>query len=405
MSGPVRRVLVVNTGSSSLKYQLLQEGPDGRGGALCSVAGGHLPRIGEPGHGQAGHSSGGRQYTDDVDLADHGEAFAALLAAFARHGPDLGADPPLAVGHRVVHGGSVFREPTAVDDDVLAAVRELVPLAPLHNPAALAGIESARRALPGPVQVAVFDTAFHATLDEAATTYAVPRSWYEQYGVRRYGFHGLSHSHVAQRVSALAGRSDLALVSLHLGNGASACAVRDGRSVATSMGLTPTEGLVMGSRSGDLDPGVIGYLCRRAGLTVEEVDHALNHDSGLLGLAGARDFRTVQERAESGDEDSRLALEVTVRRIVAYVGAYATALSRLDAIAFTGGIGEHSAWLRDQVLGRLGLFGVLVDEAANVDGPAERRLTAPSSAVTGYVVPAGEEREIARQCLGLLDGS
>jgi acetate kinase len=224
--------------------------------------------------------------------------------------------------------------------------------------------------------------------------------------VRRYGFHGLSHSHVAGRVLALtdgsAGRGDLALVSLHLGNGASACAIRGRRSVATSMGLTPTEGLVMGSRSGDLDPGVVGYLCREAGMSIEQVDRALTHDSGLLGLTGASDFREVLERAQGGDGGAGLALEVTVRRIVGYVGAYSALLGRLDALAFTGGIGEHAAWLRAEVLGRLGLFGVVVDEAANAAGPPERRISASSSRVACFVVPAGEEQEIARQCLRLL---
>ncbi|MFZ0158422.1 MAG: acetate kinase [Kineosporiaceae bacterium] len=376
-------VLVLNAGSSSLKYQVV----DPVAGSVATS--GRRERIGEPGS----------------PLTDHRAAFETVLDSLAAQGPDLRAEPPLAVGHRVVHGGARFTAPTVVDEEVVAAIRELEPLAPLHNPANLTGILIAREALPGVPQVAVFDTAFHATIPASASTYAVPREWRERHGVRRYGFHGTSHAHVSQRVSALVGRDDAAVVVLHLGNGASACAVLGGRSVETSMGLSPLEGLVMGTRSGDLDPATIGHICRCTGLSVEQVDHALQHDSGLEGLTGVNDFRTVQQRADAGDAAAAQAIAVMVHRLVKYVGAYAAVMGRLDAIAFTGGIGENAVRLRAVVLDALSLFGFELDAAANaaaVGGGSEHRITTPGSRVAGYVVPPGEELEIARQCMQVL---
>ena len=246
------------------------------------------------------------------------------------------------------------------------------------------------------------DTAFHATLPPAAYTYAVPRAWREEYGVRRYGFHGTSHQYVAGRVAALRGRSDLATVVLHLGNGASACAVLDGRSVETSMGMTPLEGLVMGTRSGDLDPAIPFHVARSAGLDIARVERALNADSGLKGLTGDNDFRSVAARATSGDPNARAAIDVVTHRLVKYVGAYAATMGRLDAIAFTGGIGEHNPALRADVLARLGLFGVVLDSGANERAVGESVLTVPGSPVTAYVIPTNEEQQIARECLAQL---
>jgi acetate kinase len=285
-------------------------------------------------------------------------------------------------------------------DDVVAALEALSPLAPLHNPPALDGVRVARWLLPDVPHVAVFDTAFHATLPPSASRYAVPDSWYTDHGVRRYGFHGTSHQYVADEAAAALGRplASLKLVTLHLGNGASACAVDGGRSVMTSMGLTPLEGLVMGTRSGDLDPGVVFHMVR-AGMPVEEVERALNRESGLQGLTGASDMRTVRSRAAAGEEAARLALEVTAGRLRRYVGAYAVGLDGLDALVFTAGIGEHDADLRAAVVAGLGLLGVTLDEAANAacdpsTGPV--RISAGDGPAV-LVVATDEERMIARE--------
>ncbi|SDO95320.1 acetate kinase [Pedococcus dokdonensis] len=391
-------VLVVNAGSSSLKYQVI----DARSGR--TAASGQVDRIG--GAGRLTHTVGGETHERDVSCPDHATALEAARDALREHGPDLAELGLFAVGHRVVHGGQRFTEPVLVDDDVVAAITDLVPLAPLHNPANLEGIRSARRSFPDVPQVAVFDTAFHQTVPPRAHTYAVPAQWRDQHHVRRYGFHGTSHRFVSRRTAQLLGRrpEDCNVIVLHLGNGASACAVRGGRSVDTSMGLSPLEGLVMGTRSGDVDPALGGYLARVAGLDPTAYDEALNKASGLLGLAGISDLRELEERRTAGDEDAALAFEVMVYRLVKYVGAYAVALGHVDAIAFTGGIGENSAPVRGAVLGSLGLLGVVLDEPANAGGVPERRVTGPGSRIPAYVVPTNEELEIARACLAVLEG-
>lgn len=390
------RVLVINAGSSSLKYQLL----DPATGEVAAA--GLVERIGEEGS-TLRHTVGESVLRRSVPIPDAGEAFAQLSAAFAEAGPDLQAQPPVAVGHRVVHGGTRFSAATVIDDDVLATLEELTPLAPLHNPANVVGIRAARAAFPTLPQIAVFDTAFHRTLPPAAYTYAVPKQWREDYSVRRYGFHGTSHEYVSRRVQSLLGQDDVATVVLHLGNGCSACAVLDGQSVETSMGLTPLEGLVMGTRCGDIDPAIPFHLARVAGLSVADLDTALNKQSGLKGLAGDNDFRSVVELADAGDADAIAAIDVVVHRLVKYIGAYAAVMGRLDAIAFTGGIGEHNPALRAAVLSRLGVFGVELDESAN-SGPArgERLVTGPGSRVSAYVIPTNEELQIARECVALL---
>ena len=388
------RVLVVNAGSSSLKYRLL----DAASGE--TLASGLVAEIGGASHWR---HRGSEEHDEDVDCGDHAAAFALARGALEA-GDGLG--DLVGVGHRVVHGGARFTEPTRVDDDVLAALDALAPLAPLHNPANAEGIRRAGEAFPGVPGVAVFDTAFHRTIPPAAHTYAVPRGWREEHDVRRFGFHGSSYAYVSRRTAALLGRplEELRMVVLHLGNGASACAVDGGRSVETSMGLTPTEGLVMGTRSGDVDPSLGGYLERVLGLDAAAYDRALNRESGLLGLCGVSDFRTVLDRVAAGDEDARLALDATVHRVVKYTGAYAAVLGALDALVFTGGIGERAAPFRAAVVERLGLLGVRVDPEANEAGTPERRISAPGSAVEVWVVPTDEEREIARETLRLLGG-
>ena len=391
-----RTVLVVNAGSSSLKYQVL----DAQSGQTSAT--GLVERIG--GRGRLRHTTPDGTHEQDVTCRDHTEALAAARAALREHGPHLEELGLFAVGHRVVHGGPDFSEPVLLDDDVIAAIQDLVPLAPLHNPANLEGIRGARSAFPDVPHVAVFDTAFHQSLPPAAHTYAVPAVWRERHRVRRYGFHGTSHRFVSRRTSELLGRAagECNVIVLHLGNGASACAVRGGLSVDTSMGITPLEGLVMGSRSGDVDPALGAYLGRVAGLDPTAYDTALNTASGLLGLAGVSDLREVEDRRSEGDPDATLAFDVMVHRLRKYVGAYAVVLGRVDAIAFTGGIGENSSRVRAAVLTGLEVLGIELDPRANDGGDRERCVTTPGSRVAAWVVPTNEELEIARACLSVV---
>jgi acetate kinase len=363
-------VLVLNCGSSSVKYRRY----DGE----AVVDAGLIERIGEGGAGPADHEAALRDIMDRLDLGEL-----------------------TAIGHRVVHGGLRFTAPTLIDDDVIAAIRDLVPLAPLHNPANLAGIAVARALLPGTPQVAVFDTAFHRTLPEAAATYAIDRQVTQEYGIHRYGFHGTSHAYVSRRTAALLGRGydDVNVITLHLGNGASACAVAGGRSIATSMGLSPLEGLVMGTRSGDIDPAVIFHLRRHAGMSVDDIDTMLNQRSGLLGLCGANDMREVLRRRAGGDAAAALAFDVYCRRITSYVGAYYALLGRVDAITFTAGVGEHAGAVRAAALANLDRLGIAVDAARNEAGTGERIISRDRAEVAVCVVPTDEEREIATQTL------
>jgi len=344
----------------------------------------------------------GRRLTEGVKerVEDAGSAVTAVIAELGdtlRHTGEIAA-----VGHRVVHGGARFTAPTVVDDVVLGAIDDLTVLAPLHNPAAVAGIRAARRALPQVPQVAVFDTAFHATLPPHASTYAVPAEWRERYGVRRYGFHGTNYAHVTKETARLLGRDAGALniVAFHLGNGASACAIRAGVSVDTSMGLTPLAGLVMGTRSGDVDPSVPGYLARVAGLAPAEVDDDLEHASGLQALAGASDMRDVLRRRADGDPSAALAFDTYCHRVRTYLGAYAAVLGRLDAIVFTAGVGEHAAPVRAAALAGLESWGISLDAGRN-DAPGHSaRIVSPDGAsVVVLVVPADEELEIGRQAV------
>ncbi|RXZ47208.1 acetate/propionate family kinase [Agromyces binzhouensis] len=399
--GAGRVVLVVNSGSSSLKYQLVDVSA---GGPLAS---GLVERIGA-GDGRATHTdAAGGAFREEVSVADHHAAFAWMLQAFAEHGPSLEEHAPVAVGHRVVQGGARFFEPTVITELVRINIDELSVLAPLHNPANLAGIVAAERAFPSVPHVAVFDTAFHQTMPPEAYLYALDRDLAERHRIRRYGFHGTSHRYVSRAAAAFLGRpvEELKLIVLHLGNGASACAVDGGRSVETSMGMTPLEGLAMGTRSGDLDPAVVLHLQRRAGLGVDEVDDLLNKRSGMLGLGGHGDMRDLTEAATSGDERARVALEVYAHRIRSYVGAYAAQLGRVDAIVFTAGVGENSADVRVTALSGLEGFGVEVDAARNAERSGEaRRISTDASRTAVLVVPTNEELEIARQTVEVVAG-
>jgi acetate kinase len=395
-------VLVLNSGSSSVKFALLDPVRGER--ALDGLA----ERLGtqdatlqirrhsaEP----AGETTGETAPESLPSGATHRDVVATIL--------DRLGDPPLAgAGHRVVHGGERFTESVLVDDDVIDDIRSFIPLAPLQNPANLAGIEAVRAIRPGLPQVAVFDTAFHQTMPPRAFRYAVPEEWFTRYGVRRYGFHGTSHRFVSERAAALLGRplGELRLVTAHLGNGCSLAAVRDGVSVDTTMGLTTLEGLVMGTRSGDVDPGVFGYLAGQAGLTVDQLTDALNTASGLQGLSGVgNDMRAVESAAAGGHERARLALEVFVYRLAKAIAGMVVGLERLDALVFTGGIGENSAEVRRRVLGRLAFLGLAEDAEANArHGRATGGRISLDGPVLALVVPTDEELMIARDTARLI---
>ena len=388
-------VLVVNSGSSSLKYQLIDaEGEE-------ALASGLIERIGEA-SGHIRHKGPGGAWETTLAIPDHTAAFRVMLDAFSAEGPNLDEHPLAAVGHRVVHGGKRFFEPTIVTDLVEINIEDLADLAPLHNPANLQGIRAAKKAFPDVQHVAVFDTAFHQTLPPEAYTYAIDAELAEKYRVRRYGFHGTSHKYVSGAAAEFLGRplGDLKQIVLHLGNGASVCAVDAGRSVDTSMGMTPLEGLVMGTRSGDLDPAVLLHLARRAGLGTDDLDELLNRRSGLLGLSGRGDMRDVRHAAESGDAAARLALDTTVHRLKHYIGAYTALLGGLDVLTFTAGIGENDARLRAEVCAGLEVLGIRLDPERNASASAEPRLiSTDDSPVAVLVVPTDEELEIARQSL------
>ncbi len=391
------RVLVLNGGSSSLKYSLL----DGETGEAAAT--GLVERIGEP-RGLLRHLSDGGEFTTQDHFATMADALSAVVDVFEAQGQSLSEAGIAAVGHRVVHGGSRFREPIVVDDAVMAAVAELIPLAPLHNPANLEGLRVARRLFPDVAHVAVFDTAFHQTLPPEAWTYAVPLSWRDEHQVRRYGFHGTSHAFVSREAAHHLRKplDQTNLIVLHLGNGASATAVRGGRSVDTSMGLTPNEGLVMGTRSGDIDPALTAYMCRHLGWSVDEVDNALNRDSGLKGLTGNNDFREVLAQLAQGDPKARLAFDVYAYRIRKYVGAYIAVLGTVDAVVFTGGVGLHVPEVRSAALSGLEGLGIEIDEQLNhARGGQSRAVSTRTSRVQVLVVPTNEEWEIARQALAV----
>jgi acetate kinase len=368
-------IFVVNSGSSSIKYQLI----DVESGVVTLH--GLIDRIGE-----------------DGAVVDHTAAMELVLAEIDGHAV-------AAVGHRVVHGGSRFGSATVIDEEVEAAIEALSALAPLHNPANLLGIRAARAVLPDVLHVAVFDTAFHQTMPAEAYAYAIPTEIAEQYGVRKYGFHGTSHKYVSERAAAFLNRDPelLRIIVLHLGNGASMTAIAGGRSIDTSMGLTPLQGLVMGTRSGDLDPAVLGHLHREAALSVDELDDLLNKQSGLLGLTGTGDMRDVQKAASEGEPEATLALAVWRHRIRHYVGAYAAQLGGVDVVVFTAGIGENNAFLRSLALEGLEFLGIEVDAEANeVASRDERRISPKHAPVDVLVIPTNEELEIARQTLAVL---
>lgn len=389
---PTKNVLVINAGSSSLKYQVVD--PD----TGEAAAKGLIERVGTD-QGQLKHEAGDSVDERAVEVPDHAAAVAVMREALQRSGIALDSGSLVAVGHRIVHGGRRFSEPTLIDEQVESEIDRVSVLAPLHNPGGLAGVRSARAAFPDLPHVAVFDTAFFADLPAAAATYAIDREVADEHAIRRYGFHGTSHEYVSKQVSRFLGRDDLKQVVLHLGNGASASAVDAGRPVETSMGMTPLEGLVMGTRSGDLDPGITLHLSRVAGLDRDSIDDLLNRRSGILGLGGHRDFRDLVAARDQGDPDASLAFEVYVHRLVKYVGAYAAVLGGLDALTFTAGVGENSPVLRAAVVERLGFLGAELDASANEKRSGEARRIDRGGSVAVLVVPTNEEWAIASHAL------
>ncbi len=360
----MRQILVVNSGSSSVKYQLIDID------SQTATTSGLIERV-----------------------QNHADAFAQMLA-------ELGDVKPIGVGHRVVHGGSRFSQPTLIDDAVLQGIEDLSPLAPLHNPGNLAGVRAAMAAYPNLPHVAVFDTAFHQTMPASSFRYAIDAELESKFQIRRYGFHGSSHSYVARKAAEFLGKpaDQFTGVILHLGNGASACAIKNGNSFDTSMGLTPLQGLVMGSRSGDIDPAIIAYLAREASMSIDEIDASLNKNSGLLGMTGDADLRDVIARSDAGDQVATDALDVYAQRVKHYIGAYIAELGAIDAVVFTAGVGENSWQMRERIMRKLEHLGLeLSNDANQVSNREARSIARAGSRVQILVIPTNEELEIAIQ--------
>jgi acetate kinase len=401
------KILVINTGSSSIKYQLFDMDQE------TVLATGMLERIGED-SGVLTHQALSKEGTRlkrvmEGLYPDHGQGMEKITALLTD--PECGVirdkSEISAVGHRVVHGGETFQTPRIIDDAVIREIEKNTPLAPLHNPPNLTGIRTARSIFPESPQVAVFDTAFHQTLPKKAYIYALPYDLYEHHRVRRYGFHGTSHAYVTEKAAEYLNRppGELNLITLHLGNGASMAAIQNGKCVDTSMGLTPLEGLVMGTRSGDMDPAIPFFLANHLNMSLNDIDGLLNKESGLKGICGANDMRVVLDRAAKGDDRAGLALEVYTYRIKKYIGAYAAVLGRLDALVFTGGIGENAPAVRERCCQDLTCLNIEIDPDKNHQpnyGP--RQISPPKSKVRVLVVPTNEELKIARETLKVVNG-
>ncbi len=395
-------ILVINCGSSSLKFQLIDSvTEEAIGKGLCD-------RIGIEGSFIAFTPKGGEKITKETAIKDHNDAIRLVIEALTD--PETGVVKDLseigAVGHRIVHGGEKFNKATLITDEVVEAIRECNDLAPLHNPANLIGVAACRSLMKDTPMVAVFDTAFHQTMPEEAYLYGLPYSYYEKYKVRRYGFHGTSHDFVSHACADMMGRpyEDLKIVVCHLGNGASISAVKNGRCVDTSMGLTPLEGLIMGTRSGDLDPAILEFICDKENLNIHEMLTVLNKKSGVYGLSSdfSSDFRDLEAGYKEGKENSIRAVKAFSYRVAKYVGAYIASMNGADAICFTAGIGENTAFVRKMILEYFGYMGITLDEEANRKRGESIMISTPDSKVKVYVIPTNEELAIARQTLELV---
>ena len=396
-------ILVLNCGSSTLKYQLINMDDE------SVLAKGLVERIGIEGSILTHKPTGKDKYVVEQPMKDHNIAVKLVLDALVdeTHGVIKNADEIAAVGHRVLHAGEKYKESCLVNEDVKSVVRECFDLGPLHNPANLIGIEAVEAAMPGKPNVAVWDTAFGGTMEPKAYLYAIPREYYEKYHVRRYGFHGTSHSFVSKETIKFANldKDSAKVIVCHLGNGASISASIGGKCVDTSMGLTPLEGLIMGTRSGDLDPAIIEYLCNHENLTVSEMLNILNKKSGVLGMSGgiSSDFRDIKAAMDDGNEVAKQTLEAYAYRVAKYIGSYVAAMNGVDAITFTAGVGENAAWLRPMICQYLGYLGVKLDEAASEKAVGEEMIISTAdSKVKLCVVPTNEELAIARETLALI---
>lgn len=395
-----RTILLLNAGSSSLKYQLIEaDTEEVLGSGICQKITLDLGTI--------DHKVNGEKFSLELPLPNHQVALQKVLDMFAQHGPSL--DDVIAVGHRTVHGGTKFRQPVVINDDVIATLRELIPLAPLHNPAGIAGIEAAMSIFPNVPHVGIFDTAFFSGLPAEAYTYAIPAYVAAKHGVRRYGFHGTSHDFVSHEVAKLLGQpyESVNQIVCHIGNGASLSAIKGGQVMDTSTGMTPVEGLVMGTRSGDVDAGIFLYLSQREGMSVADIDQMLNKRSGMAGLCGLTDMRDVENAVNEGNEQAALASKIYARRIAKYIGSYAVLLGgRLDAITFTAGVGENDGGIRKAVCEYLSIFGVELDlEANQVRSSEPRVISTNASKVKVLVVPTNEELSMARQTLAVVESN
>ncbi len=402
------KVLVVNAGSSSMKYQLFDMSNE------QMIAKGNCERIGGDGLGKIGHKTAdGREYTAELPMPTHSEAFDALVFALLKSDAKVLDDLSeiKAVGHRIVQGGSIFKESCLVNDKVIKDIESLIPLAPLHNAAHVLGIKACIKALGDKVpQVVVFDTSFHSTMPPKAYIFGVPYEYYEKYAVRRYGFHGTSHRYVSDRVAELEGKDkkDMKIVTCHLGNGSSITAVKNGKVIDTSMGLTPLDGIIMGTRSGTLDPSVVTFIAEKEGLSASEMSDLLNKKSGVLGISGvSNDNRDVTDAAAEGNERAQLSLDILHYQIAKYIGGYAAAMNGLDAIVFTGGIGENNYITRELVCDYLEFLGVKIDkpfnEAHNKIKGNDYKISTPDSKIAVYAISTNEELVIARDTVSLVN--
>ena len=396
------KVLVINCGSSSLKFQLIDSASE------CCLAKGLCERIGIDGSMITYAPEGGEKEKSVTPMPDHTEAIRLVLEALAnsKTGVVKSLDEIGAVGHRVVHGGEKFAQSVVIDDEVMQAIEECNDLAPLHNPANLIGINACKALMPDTPMVAVFDTAFHQTMPEEAYMYGLPYEYYRKYKIRRYGFHGTSHSYVSNRAAQVLGRNyeNMKIIVCHLGNGASVSAVKDGKCVDTSMGLTPLQGLIMGTRSGDIDPAIMGFLAHKESKSIDEIMAVLNKKSGVLGLSDnlSSDFRDLEEGYDKGDENAVRALKTFCYNVAKYVGAYAAAMNGVDVICFTAGVGENAAIVRTFVCEYLGYLGVKIDQEANGRRGEDIVISTVDSRTTVMVIPTNEELAIARETVKLV---
>ncbi len=395
-------ILIVNAGSSSIKYQLIDMTTE------LPLSIGIVERIGLD-EGVIVHKTfvKGEEFkkTESFPIPNHtvGLKRVAELLTDKEIGVISNPSEIKAVGHRLVHGGEAFTKTVIITDDVKAKIKELFPLAPLHNPANLTGVEVAEEVFPNAVQVGVFDTAFHQTMPEVAFRYAIPREMYSEMGIRKYGFHGTSHKYVSEKALEYLGKNDAKLITIHLGNGASMAAVKGGSSIDTTMGIGPLCGLIMGTRSGDIDPSIIFFLVEQKGYSIEEVAAVLNRKSGMLGLTGDSDMRDIVDRYQKGDADAVLAYEMYAYRIKQYIGNYAAAMNGLDAIVFTAGIGENDPVMRKLVCENMDYFGIVLDDEKNLTRSKKiREINTEQAKTKVLVIPTNEELEIARQCFELM---